>query len=262
MKGIIMPSPSGNSNLTLSPRPYSAALMRDMARVEAHYLLRVLRESGGLFRDLAATQTPWRGMIAANCSCDDFLARAESLLIGAANSLSAGERVERFLEYADPFFAAGPMVMGDELTRYRWFGCFRFGSHPEIGAISIHIRNNCMPHSPFENLSACARSLSAICEAAEAEPFPVESVTCGTWLNDLPVFLGLFPPSYRASLEVSPPDSKGGWGWWGQLVDRTGQLHAKRAATVLETGRFPHPRKEGRCGFQEFKRHVSAERRN
>jgi len=246
-----------NMREAFEAQPYSPALLRDMASVQAHYLLRVLRETGGAFAACVVTQTSWRATLPAmGPNWDRFVEQAEALLLSDADSVPEDRRVDRFLAYAAPLFAAGPMATGEIFAGQRWFGCFGFGSHPEDNAISIHIRNACRPHSPFDDLPACFRSMKAICEAAEAGPFPVRKVTCGTWLNDLSVFVGLFPPSYRATLKVSPPDSKGGWGWWGQLVDRNGRLHARRAAAIMETGRFPHPRKEGWCGFEEFKQHV------
>lgn len=241
-------------------RPYTPELLADMARVEAHYLLRVLREIGGRFCELAVTQTPWRGMLPADYDWDDFLARAESLLLGDGDALTEDDRIARFLAYASPLFGTSPMASEAEYDGYQWFGCFRYHPHPEMSAISLHIRNNSMPHSPFDDLPSCFRSLRQLGETASGnEPFEITEVICGSWLNDLPVFLSLFPPSYLESLEVSPPDSKGGFGWWGQLIDKTGCLHTKRAAMLLETGVFPHSRKTGQCGFAEFMRHLSLE---
>jgi hypothetical protein len=241
-----------------APRPYTPALMTEMARIEAHYLLRVLRENGRCFGESVVTRTPWRGMLPRMCDWDDFLAHAEGLLLTDADAVSAHDRVERFLAYASPLFGAGQLTSDRDYAGLRWFGNLRYHGHPEMSAISLHIRNNCMPRSPFDDLPACFRSLRRLGEAAAVtEPYEILEVFCGSWLNDLPVFLGLFPPSYRESLEVSPPDSQGGFGWWGQLIDRTGGLHARRAAMVLETGVFPHPRKTGRCRFDEFMRHVT-----
>jgi hypothetical protein len=232
--------------------------MTAMARVEAYYLLRVLHEDGGRFDELAITRTPWRGMLPSTCNWCDFLARAERLLL-TDDAVPAPDRVERFLTYASPLFGAGPLTSDRDYAGLRWFGNLRYHAHPETSAISLHIRNNCMPSSPFDDLPACFHSLRQLGEAAATtEPYEIAEVFCGSWLNDLPVFLSLFPASYRESLEVSPPDSQGGFGWWGQLIDKTGGLHAKRAAMVLETGVFPHPRKTGRCRFDEFMRHVAA----
>lgn len=241
-----------------APRPYTPELLADMARVEAHYLLRMSREIGGVFSELAGAYTPWRGMLPNGQAWDGFLVQAEGLLLDDAHT--EDDCVERFLAYASPLFGASPMASEAEYAGYHWFGCFRYHPHPDEQAISLHIRNNSMPQSPFDDLPACFRSLRQLGETASAtEPFEVAEVICGSWLNDLPVFLGLFPPTYRESLEVSPPDSKSGFGWWGQLIDKTGRLHAKRAAMILETGVFPHSRKTGRCGFAEFMRYLAQE---
>jgi hypothetical protein len=251
---------SDNSIVMPSPRPYAPELVYDLARVQAHYLLRVLRENDGSFGELVGSYTSLQGMLPADYARDEFLMQAERLLLGDADTLSEDDRVERFMAYASPLFGACGMTSEAEYAGYQWFGCFRYHPHPEMNAISLHIRNNCMPQSPFDDLPACFHSLRRLGEmAAATEPFEIAEVMCGSWLNDLPIFLDFFPPSYRDSLEVSPPDSKSCFGWWGQLIDKTGRLHTKRAAIILETGVFPHSRKTGRCGFAEFMRYLALE---
>lgn len=253
---MLMPD---SEDLQFAPRPYTLELLTGMARVQAQYLLRVLREEGGTFAARAVTRTPWRGLLPDRCQWDDFLLHAEALLLRDLDALPEADRIERFLAYVSPLFAGSVMASEREYLGQRWFGCFRYHAHPDMNAISLHVRNNIMPRSPFDDLPACARSLRRLGKAAEAiEPFDIAEVMCGSWLNDLPVFLALFPATYRESLEVSPPDSRDGFGWWGQLIDKRGCLHARRAAMIRDTGRFPHARKYGRCDFSAFMRHLKS----
>jgi len=234
-------------------------LLADMARVQALYLLRILRETDRSPADLMATQTPWRGQLPAPGMAWPEFVRCVAEILLPSNTVPASEpeRVKRFVEFADPLFAEGLRESAEAERRLRWFGSFRFGEHPEQAAISLHIANRCSPRSPFEDLEVCFGWLRDLCAAAEALPFPLHKVICGTWLNDRSDFLRLFPASYAGSLQVSSPDEKTGGGWWGQLVDRRGQLHWGRAAQLLETGQFPHPRKAGCCASQEFQAHVA-----
>lgn len=235
-------------------------LLADMARVQALYVLRVFRETGRPPEELLATQTPWQCQLpAAGPAWPDFLLRGiEILWPRDTASATEPERAERFVAFAGPLFAQGPLADVAAQARLRWFGCFRFVEHPKQNAISLHMANRCAPRSPFEDLGRCFRWLRDLCAAAGALPFAVRTVTCGSWLNDRPDFLRLFPASYAANLKLSSPDGKTGGGWWGQLVDRRGCLHRGRATQLLETGQFPHPRKESGCEFAEFKAHVEA----
>ena len=227
-----------------------------MARVQALYVLRLWRETGRSLDELIATQTPWRSQLPSEgAAWPEFVQRAAEIL--SSPSIET-DRADRLVEFADPFFAEGIGRTAEADRNLRWFGSFRFAEHPGEGAISLHIANRSGIRSPFEDMKGCFECLRNLCAAAETLTFPVSMVTCGTWLNDRPEFLSLFPASYRSSLQISPPDGKTGLGWWGQFVDRRGQLHRRRADQLLETGSFPHSRKDGKCGFQEFKAHVEA----
>ena len=230
-------------------------LFHDMTRVQAHYLLRQIRESGRGFAGAAVTQTPWQTSLPEESpTWEEFLGRAELMLTD--DGVPEADRVLRFCDDAAPLLAAGRVDRPDLVARHQWFGSFRFNEHPERNAISLHIRNNSAPRSPFEDMDACFRALAELCAEAAKVAFSLRTVTCGTWLNDLPVFLELFPASYARSLKLSHPDTKAGWGWWGQIIDRTGKLHQGRAEAIVRTGRFPHPRKGGECPFEEFRSHV------
>ena len=231
-------------------------LLADMARLQALYVLRLWSETGRSLDELIATQTPWRSQLPSEgASLPEFVQCAAEIL---SSPSSEADRADRLVEFADPLFAEGIGRTAEADRNLRWFGSFRFAEHPGEGAISLHIANRGGACSPFEDMKGCFECLRDLCTAVETLTFPVSMVTCGTWLNDRPDFLSLFPASYRNSLQISPPDGKTGLGWWGQFVDRRGQLHRRRADQLLKTGSFPHSRKDGKCDFHEFKAHVAA----
>ncbi len=227
-------------------------MFTDTARLHARFLLRRHRETGEPILRLIETQTPWKAqMPVGGLPWEEFLERVIALLTTADSEPARAEAAAR---YAGPIFAAGRLA-GDPAI-HTWFGSFRYDTHPEREGVSLHIRNNSMPRSCFEDRRECFLRLRDLCAHARTRPFAVRTITCGSWLNDVPVFLSFFPPAYAAGLAASPPENRSGWGWWGQFIDKTGHLHAGRAARLLATGEFPHPRKEGRCSFDEFEAHV------
>lgn len=242
--------------MTSYPR-FPAQMFTDTARLHARFILRLHRESGLPLRDLIETQTPWKAQMPVAgqpLPWEDFLARVLPLLSGPGSDES---RADAAAAYAGPIFAAGRLA-GDP-SIHTWFGSFRYDRHPEREAISLHIRNNSMPRSCFEDVGQCFLWLRDLCAHARGCPFTIGAITCGSWLNDVPVFLSLLPPSYTASLVPSPADKRTGWGWWGQFIDRTGHLHTRRARQLLDTGDFPNQRKEGSCPFAEFEQNVLRE---
>lgn len=231
---------------------FPAQMFTDTARVHARYILRLRRERGTEWRELIETMTPWKAqMPTEGLPWEEFLSRATPLLEAEASEES---RADAVAAYAGPIFAAGRLA-GDP-SIHTWFGSFRYDRHPEREAVSLHIRNNSMPRSCFEDRGQCFLWLRDLCAHARTNPFTIRTITCGSWLNDVPVFLGFFPPAYTASIVPSPTDKISGWGWWGQFIDRTGQMHKRRAEQLLSTGVFPHPRKDGQCDFAEFEEHV------
>jgi hypothetical protein len=231
-------------------------LLADMARVQARYVLRLGAESGRPPAELIAAQTPWRGRLRDPAAdWPPFLERAAAILAGAG---SEETRAERLAAFADPFFAdAIPPALRAE-AELTWFGDFRYTEDRNAGAIALHIANRGGSGAGFSDRGACFAQLRLLCADARRRTSAVAKVVCGSWLNDRDDFLALFPPSYRQSLGTSSPDDKTGWGWWGQLVNREGRLHARRAARLLASGDFPHPRLVGECRFDEFQAHVEA----
>jgi hypothetical protein len=83
----------------------------------------------------------------------------------------------------------------------------------------------------------------------------VSVVYCGTWLNSVSSFSGLFPAVWLAGAETAPPAGHGGW--WGQFTDRTGALHRENARHLRQTGRFRYPFLRCECPIEDLGRHLA-----
>ncbi|MGD9494784.1 MAG: hypothetical protein AB7Y46_00610 [Armatimonadota bacterium] len=140
-------------------------------------------------------------------------------------------------------------------------GCFRFefakyyADEHSPDHITLHVRNAYRPDSPFRHLAEMAASLQEILDRAEAVRPDVEWVQCGSWLNSLPPFAGLFPPSW---VETAVPGKPGGhMGWWGQFQDRRGGFHERNARLFRESGQFPYRHLLCHCRVAELRAHAS-----
>jgi len=159
---------------------------------------------------------------------------------------------------------AEPMIDGD-VAEFDEFvastaGCFRFecakfyadGNSPDH--ITLHFRNAYRPHSPFDHLPEMAGSLLALIDQAGERRPDVEWVQCGSWLNSLPQFAGLFPPSW---VQAAVPGKPGGhMGWGGQFQDRRGGFHDRNARRFRDTGEFPYRHLLCHCRVDELREHL------
>jgi len=133
--------------------------------------------------------------------------------------------------------------------------CFRYHYIEKTGVIDLHFMNAEEPNSPFENLNVRKEELRQIVMEIEAKRLPVQWVACDTWLNNIEVFRFFFPESYAASLTPAEEFPKG-YGWWGQLVTRSGGLHSGKAEKLIREGRFEFARLLGKCPWDDFRNHL------
>lgn len=117
------------------------------------------------------------------------------------------------------------------------YGCWRFDIRDnDPDAINLHVCNAYQPASPFDaeyrpRLVHCL--LQLLRDAQAAHPHAIR-LRCSSWLNQLPPFLALFPPSWRASF-VASDYSSGTAGHWGQYMDHRGAFHRYNGAAVAST---------------------------
>ena len=139
---------------------------------------------------------------------------------------------------------------------YEWFGCFRYNFDPEMKHIYLHFRNACVPDSPFAVPYDRLGELAAIIKDIENKELLPETIGCDSWLNELKVFQAFFPLEYRRSFKVSPPDSKSGYGWWGQFIGSDGKINEYKLKKFAKDMTFPYKRIIARCRYAAFAAYV------
>lgn len=141
-------------------------------------------------------------------------------------------------------------------VKHEWFGCFCYNYNPERKHIYLHFQNACVPESPFSVMSGRFRELAMLINDIKLKGFGPETVGCDSWINELEVFQRFFPPCYADSFIVSPPDSKSGYGWWGQFVGKDGHFNRKKAEQFEKTMEFQYKRMITTCSYESFVRHI------
>lgn len=131
----------------------------------------------------------------------------------------------------------------------RPYGCFSYKIQPN--GVWLHFANNVAPRSPFDDMPALAKSLRNLLADVKKKYPQITQVHMESWLNSFPLFLGLFPLSWKGSAKRVKVDHF--LSWWGQFIDRTGDFHAENGAVLRTTGRFPYPCLHCRCGLDELK---------
>jgi hypothetical protein len=120
---------------------------------------------------------------------------------------------------------------------------------------NFHIANAIAPRSIFEDpayLPACFRKLM---EMSEKE-YGFDTLHTGTWLNDHPRWLALFPQEWHDNL--SPRKNTVGWtfGNWGQLVTARGTFNEKAGQYLREHGELKYKCRASRCSFAAMRAHL------
>jgi len=134
------------------------------------------------------------------------------------------------------------------------YHCEYFGPEkPDF--LTLHFRNYYAPDTPFNHRKELIAAILKIIEKSEKARPDVVKVQCASWLNNIEPFYSLFPDQWFKTSYACPLE--GNAGWWGQFVDRTGQLHKKNVAKFMETGQFLYPNRHCRCDVIELKSHLS-----
>lgn len=104
--------------------------------------------------------------------------------------------------------------------------------------LGFHIANNRQPYSFFDDMEYVKECFNKLLDIAE-EKFGVSKIGTGTWLNNHPKWLALFPEEWHKNM--NPPNTEVSWhyGFWGQFITSRGTFNAKAAAKVRETGHLP-----------------------
>ena len=131
-------------------------------------------------------------------------------------------------------------------------GCFFYSPMTDI--IDLHFINNVMPESPFNRLEDRAQELIGLLDNCSKKHPDIYSIQFGSWLNDHPSYRRLFPRNWQDTGETKSYNSLA---WWGQFMDRRGDIHAGNAASFRETGVFPYRCSFHACRIPELKNHLT-----
>jgi hypothetical protein len=142
----------------------------------------------------------------------------------------------------------------------RPFGSFVYDYHDDY--VAMHIYNVYMPDSLFNYTNDSFQMLKLIMDDIQKKQYSVQRIGVDSWINWLEPFKALFPASYAKSFVETTPDNKGGNGWWGQYIRRTGELNEKRAQVLRETRKFDYTRVHAECLYKDFCEHVEANLKN
>lgn len=121
--------------------------------------------------------------------------------------------------------------------------------------ITLHFRNYFAPDSPFKHMDELAAGLMKLLEHANSVKPEVQRVQCASWLNHLPAFGGLFPGQWRDGGRSCPRE--GHTGWWGQFIDRTGQVNPALAQRMRSTGWFTYSNLHCTCEVKHLRVHLT-----
>lgn len=239
-------------------------LVMSMADLQLKYLFHILKT--GAERDFGKALSGYTSIVSRMKSIPGFeenndewqtaLTAVKKVYSGlSVNETSGKDFSVRALEILAPFLACS--LLAPETPR-EWFGCFCYNYSPEIKHIYLHFKNACCPESPFADISARFRELAQIIEDIKNKGFSPETFGCDSWINELELVQGLFPPEYLQSFEVSPPDSKSGYGWWGQFVGKDGRFNAAKAGKFEKDMQFQYRRIIAKCSYESFIKHINS----
>jgi hypothetical protein len=246
---------------------------RGLARLKLWYVRWVMNHEGMSFDEAARTRvglrrltvfagSPAQGVAEDPDGWDAMLARLADLYDAHADDPDTdaleAEGLALLWPHMEPVIdwdlAAAAVFLAEA------FGCFKYEFakyyvDPEAGDhLTLHIRNAYQPDSPFHHLPEMAADLREIADRSAQERPDVEWVQCGSWLNSVPAFVSLFPPSWRETAVLRFPANH--MGWWGQFTDRRGGFNERAAAILRETGQFPNPQFNCHCPLGEWREHL------
>lgn len=121
--------------------------------------------------------------------------------------------------------------------------------------IAIHIGNNKIPRSPFEDIDNLRNELSLLLKYVSEIHFGVKRIGCSSWLNNFDRFVGLFPTEWILP-DAKPNPVAYGYNWWGQFVSRTGGFNFRNAELMRKTGSFPFQSLSGACWIESLRKHL------
>ena len=151
-----------------------------------------------------------------------------------------------------------PSGLGVEDLSDRLFGMFLYEVGPggKEDTLDLHMGNSLSPASPFRDAAARRLDLLALLDDAQQRYPLLEQIESTSWMNTFQPFLQLFPASWQQSAS-RPIPLQYTYGWWGQLVSRTGAFHRENGEHLHRTGRFRYPCVACTCTIDALRRHLA-----
>ena len=120
---------------------------------------------------------------------------------------------------------------------------------------NFHIANALAPRSIYDDPAHLPACFMKLMDESEKE-YGYDTLHTGTWLNDTPRWLALFPQEWINNL--SERSDWFGWhfGYWGQLVTGRGTFNAKAGLYVREHVLLKYKCRGSRCSFSAMRRHL------
>lgn len=123
--------------------------------------------------------------------------------------------------------------------------------------LGFHIANDRQPNSIFDDMAYVKECFNKLLDAAENQ-FHVSHIGTGTWLNNNPKWLALFPPEWKEGLGEPNTNVQWHYGFWGQFINARGTFNAKAGAKVRETGSLVWYPRYSRCTTKAMREHINA----
>ncbi len=124
------------------------------------------------------------------------------------------------------------------------------------GHCCFHIANALAPRSIYDDPEHLPECFIELMNRSEKE-YGYHTLYTGSWLNDTPRWLALFPAEWINNL--SPGSNNIGWhfGYWGQLVTARGTFNEKAGQFVRNNLELKYKTRSSHCSFSAMRKHLA-----
>lgn len=137
-------------------------------------------------------------------------------------------------------------------------GSLRYNIYMEPTAkIGFHIANAVRPRSIFDNPDYLPSCFLVLLEQVEAL-YGAEEIATGTWLNENPKWLALFPEEWRNNLQPKKDEVLYHYGFWGQFITARGTFNHRFGEHMRRTGEFFYYPRASHCRISAMREHLRA----
>jgi len=120
---------------------------------------------------------------------------------------------------------------------------------------NFHIANALAPRSIFDDPLHLPGCFMELMDQSEKE-YGYDTLTTGTWLNDTPRWLALFPEEWTNNLSERNDGFRWHFGCWGQMVTGRGTFNEKAGLYIREHGVLKYKNRGSHCSFTAMRQHL------